>query len=92
MSGLRGCLNTCVGGGIRVDQAGQARQSNDQAYFLYLFTRFEFTRFEAAVNTYSDGKGRQNYGPSKDTMTVATPLRRPMASTISGSGSRPDDE
>jgi hypothetical protein len=60
MSGLRGCLNTCVGGGIRVDQAGQARQRNDHAYFLYLFTRFE-----VAVNTCSDGKGGQDYATIK---------------------------
>jgi hypothetical protein len=31
------------------DQAGQARQRNDQAYFLYLFTRFE-----AQVNASSE--------------------------------------
>jgi hypothetical protein len=31
------------------DEAGQARQRNDQAYFLYLFTRFE-----AAVNAATD--------------------------------------
>jgi len=31
------------------DQAGRARQHNDQAYFLYLFTRFE-----AAVNAATE--------------------------------------